>query len=386
MKRYLALLPLALLPLLAASLAACQKGGEAGGQDGGEDGPGGSADAAPASACAPADPERYDDTRYQSNAIVELGLRAAQDAFMMPMREAGADATLKPTAARLRALFDQGPPSLRSITTPYYAGQVDAWLDLFEASAGNSWTPAEPPPATGGKLGVDIFSPQGLDIRQAIDKGMFSASFYNRAVALMNGTVTAATVDRILALYGTHPSFSMGDAGAGSADVGAAVYAKRRTDPAAATPGVYRRIKRDLVAAQAAAAMGAACATELGDALRRIRDDWERTLLATTVYYANDAKTRLGRLEVAGALHSLGEGLGFVHGFRMMPAENRTITDAQIDEILGLIGAPPGGPVTLYRFATDTAAQAPRLDEVIARVQMVYRWSDAEVASFKTAF
>lgn len=366
------------LPLLA-----CADDSSSGGSDAG---PGGASTGGPASACAPADPDRYPSAGYQSNAIIELGIRAAHEAFMLPMRMAGSDGTSKPTATQLKALFDSGPPSLRSITTPYFAARIDGWLALFEASAGNSWTPAEPPPATGGKLGVDIYSKEGLDIRQAIDKGMFSAAFYNHAVKLMNGPVTPATIDRILALFGTHPSFSMGDAGAGSVDIWAAVYARRRTNPNASSPGLYRRIQRNLIAAQAAAGGGADCQDELQTALRAIREDWERTLLATTLFYANDAKTKLGMLNVAGALHSLGEGLGFAHGFRMMPAENRRITDAQIDEILTLLGAPPDGPVTLYRFATDTAAQAPRLDEVVAKVQMVYGFSDAEVASFKNAY
>ncbi len=340
----------------------------------------------PVSACAPADPDRYDGADYESNAIVELGLRAAHESFMMPMRNAGNDTTLKPTVAELRARFDQGPPSLRSITTPYFAGKVDEWLALFEASAGNAWAPADPPPATGGKLGVDIFSPEGLDIRQAIDKGMFVASFYNRAVSLMGGTVTAATVDRILALYGGHPSFGTGDAGAGSADTWSAVYARRRSDPRAATPGIYPRIKGNLIRARAAARAGAGCAAELQEALGAIRADWERALLATTLYYANDARTRFGQANVAGALHSLGEGLGFAYGFRMMPGANRTITDVQIDELLTVLGIPPAGPVTLYRYALDTANEVSRLDEVIARVQAVYGWTAAEVDAFKIAF
>jgi hypothetical protein len=336
--------------------------------------------------CAPSDPDSYPSERYLDNALIELGLRAAHDAFMLPMRAAGADVAMKPTAMQLRALYQAGPPSVKSITTPAFAAQVEEWLALFEASAGQPWMPADPPPATGGKLGTDIFSRDGLDIRQAIDKGLFAAAFYNHAATLMGGAVTPATIDRILAIFGSHPSFSTGDGGAATADVWSAVYARRRTDPRAPSPGIYLRIKRNLIAARAAAAAGGACATELQGALRAVREDWEQALLATTLFYASDARTKLGQANAAAALHSLGEGLGFAYGFRMMPVDRRRISDGQIDEILALLGIPPGGPVTLYKFATDTTAQVSRLDGAITKIQAVYGFSDAEVASFQIAY
>jgi hypothetical protein len=360
----------------------------AGGRDGGVD----ASPEGPVNACAPADPNTYTSASYDTNAAVELGVRQRFNAFLQPMRDAQLDLTKKPTAAELKAIYDMGTPTLRSITTTYYAGKIDEWLTLFEGAAGNMWTPAEPPPAAGGKyLMGDIYSKEGLDIRQAIEKGMFAAAFYNHALTLMNGQVTPATIDRLIAIFGAHPTFPKDDgAMAMNRDIWAASYAKRRTNPAAAmSAGIYYQIKGNLIAAQAAAAGGTACNTELQAALKAFRDNWEKVLFATVIYYANDTKTKLGQvmeMNFGPALHNIAEGSSFVHGYRMLPAASRKITDAQIDEILALFGAPATGPITVYKFATDTAAQVPKLDEVINKIKTIYGFSDAEVEAFKTNY
>jgi hypothetical protein len=347
---------------------------------------------APASACAPANLATYTSASYDTNAAAELGVRQSFSAFLQPMRDAAMDLTKKPTAAELKAIYDMGMPTLRSITTGYYAGKIDEWLGVFEAAAGNMWTPAEPPPATGGKyLMGDIYSKEGLDIRQAIEKGMFGAAFYNHALTLMSGQVSPATVDRLIAIFGAHPTFPKDDgAMAMNRDIWVASYAKRRTNPAAPmSSGIYYQIKANFIAAQAAAAGGASCTTELQAALKSLRDNWEKALFATVIYYANDTKTKLGQvmdMNFGPALHNIGEASSFVHGYRMLPAASRKITDAQIDEILLLFGAPATGAVTTYKFATDTTTQVPKLDEAIAKVKTIYGWSDADVEGFKTNY
>jgi hypothetical protein len=337
-------------------------------------------------ACAPATPGTYGGADFATNAAAELKLRDQLTAFLKPMREAAMDLALMPKASDLKDLFEAGTPSLRSITTSYYAPEIEGWLDTFEAAAGHMWMPTEPPPVSGGKYGPDIFSAEGLDIRQAIEKGMFAATFYNQALKLMKEPVTAATVDRLVALYGASPSFPAHDTAVMPGDTGAATYAKRRTKPD--SPGIYFEIKADLVAAQAAARAGTGCEAALRTALESFRKRWEQVLFATVIYYAHDAKQKLisdnpTAAAISGGLHSIGEGLAFVHGFRGLPEGDRIIGDPQVDELLDLFGAPATGNVTVYKFATDTAAQATKLDQVVAKVKSIYGFTDQQMELFK---
>jgi hypothetical protein len=385
-----------LLPSLSSllALAACQDG--AGGSTPAADAAAGAAPdgGSPVPAvCRPRTPDAYPGGAFAANAADDLALRARFTAFLKPMRDAAADLALVPRAADLEALFEAGTPSLRSLTSAYYAPKIETWLAAFEAAAGKTWMPAEPPPATGGKFGADIYTRDGVDIRQAIEKGMFGATFYNQALALMKGPVSAATVDRLVALYGAHPSFPMNDNAmmTDNPDVWAAQYAKRRTKKDAPAPGLYLQIKGDLVAAHAAAEGGAACEAVLRASLKSFREGWERVLFATVIYYANDAKVKLTKdnataAEISGGLHSVGEALSFTHGFRMMPAGDRIVTDAQIDEILALLGAPAIGAATVYKFATDAAGEAPKLDRVVDKVKGIYGFSSEQVELYKTNF
>lgn len=349
---------------------------------------GGSPDAGTVpSACAPKIPGTYGSPNFATNAAAELQLRAQTTAFLQPMRAAAMDLALRPKAADMKALFEMGMPSLRALTTSYYAPTIDVWLVAFEAAAGNSWKPAEPPPATGGKYGADIFTPDGVDIRQPIEKGMFGATHYNQALVLMDGSVTTATVDRLLALFGSSPSFPAHDAMLMPADTWAAVYAKRRTK-AGDVSGMYFKIKSTFVAAQAAAEGGAPCAETLRATLQALKESWEKVIFSTVIYYANDARVKLTKdaateADIYKGLHAIGEAIGFVHGFRGLPATGRTVTDAQIDKLLGLFGAPATGAVTVYKFATDTATQATRLEAVITELMSIYGFSPAEADAFK---
>ena len=345
-------------------------------------------DTAPAGNCVlPTNVTTYTSPNYATNAAVELRIREVVNDFMLPMRTAGADITTRPSAAEIRMTFDQGTPSLRSITVPYQAGRFDELFTLFAASAGNMYRPTEPPPATGGQLGINIYSKEGLDIRQAIEKTMFAATFYYYATTLMKGTVTPATIDRIIAIYGSHPSFGTNDAVASNMDIWGSIYVRRRSNPRAPAPGgFYTQIRDNFIIAQAAAGGGPACAAALQTALRNIRENWEKGLLATSLNYANDTKDKLAQLMVEPSLHGLGEGAGFARGFLMIPAADRRITDAQLEEILGLYGQPSSGPVTVYKFVTESAQQMPKLDQIVLRIKAAYGFSDAEVESFKMTF
>jgi hypothetical protein len=342
-------------------------------------------------------PTTYDSPNYTTNAASELQIRARFSAFLQPMKDAEGNLAVVPTAASLRALYDAqdgGAPSLRSITTPYYAGKIDGWIDTFAAAAGNSWTPAEPPTGTGGKYGANIFTERGNDLRQAIEKGMFGAAMYKHALTILNGTLTEASVDRLVAIYGAHPSFPRNDkpatqdGGVSNPDSLIATYAKRRDPGNTTPPGLYVRIKTSLITVKAAIARGPACNAERDAAIASFKKDMERTLFATVIFYLNDSTNKFSLAtptptNLAAALHGYGEAVGFIHGYRTLPATDRTITDAQVDTLLTTLGANPTATITSYKFVTDTATELPKFLQAIQQVTAIYAFSPQEVTAFK---
>jgi hypothetical protein len=382
----------------------------------GGDGPGGSggtgawggAGGTGGAACLTTVPDEYDGAAYDANAATELGIRAQVKAFQDPMKAAELDVTVKPTLVDLTAFYDAGTPSLRDLTTSYYADRVDGWLAEFVAAAGNTWTAAEPPTGPGGIFGVHIYNARGTDLRQLTEKGLFNAAYYVHAQSIAAGTLDAAAIDKLLAIYGAHPTFTGNSAALHpdgttanpNPDVFIAVYAERRSpkanggmdptkpaDPAA--PGPYFRIKQALITAQAAIAAG--CDAERDAAIDAFFADWELTNFATVVFYLYDATAKLTLPEpttadLDGGLHGYGEAVAFVHGFRTVPAGQRKITDAQIDVMLADLGAPYDGDATSYKLITDTATEVSKLQKVIADIATIYGLSQADLETFKTNY
>jgi hypothetical protein len=334
---------------------------------------------APVSSCGLVVPDAYDGVSFTSNAAVELDVRARFNAWQAPMRAADSSLAVKPTATEIAALYDAGNPSLRSLSSAYYAGKMDGWFTAFEAAAGNTWTPAEPPTGPGGQYGgvptggttaaTWLFSARGTDLRQATEKGSFASMHFAQAYALMTGTVTPATVDRILAWYGAHPDFPHsdkgGDGGVTNPDVWTAQYAKRRDDKSNPTAGYYRTIKASFIR--------------------------EKTLMATVVFYLHDAIKKASVSsptpgDLGAALHGYGELTAFVHGFRMLPQASRKVTDAQIDQLLSDLGAPVTGDVTSYTLVTDTATMLGKLQAAIQTVGTIEGFTAQELDAFKVSY
>jgi hypothetical protein len=88
--------------------------------------------------------------------------------------------------------------------------------------------------------------------------------------------------------------------------------------------------------------------------------------------------------QIGGALHAIGEGIGFIHGYRTIPQNYRTITDAQIDEILSLFNAPAQGKASVYKFATDPSNELPKLQQAMNKLQSIYGFSNQEMEDFKS--
>lgn len=339
----------------------------------------------------------YDGSSLDKNAAAEIAIIASFESLLGTMEGAEVDLSSKPKASELMVFYQAGSPSLQSITTPYFDGVVQTLFQDFEASAGQTWTPSDPPSATGGKYGEFIFNAGGLHVLEGVEKGLMGASLYGRAASLAKGTITAATIDQMLALYGAPPSFP-GDSDAATPDTFAAKYAERRSpkdaaDPSkpldAKAPGPYFRIKDAFIRAQQAVLKGSSCDAERDQAVATILDEWERVAFATVIFYLDEAAVDLSGTteeEVSHGLHGFSEAAGFIHGFRGLPADQRTITDAQIDALLALLGVPHDGPGTAYKLVTDFATEAPKLAQAIDQVASIYGFSAAEVESFKAAY
>jgi hypothetical protein len=381
-------------------------GGEGGaGGDGGAGatgGAGGEGGAGGAALCAePA--AAYDGQEYTTNAATQLALRTQLGAINTAMRAAELDLAVTPTAAELLGLYEAGSPSVRDETTATYDAYVLDLFDGFEAAAGNVWVPVAPPTGPGGRFGAFIYSADGIDLRQGVEKGLFEAAFYNHAWKIRTGaTFGLAELDQLLAIYGAHPTFP-GDSETTDTmlvpfpDRVGAQYAERRSPKAigdttqpldSANPGPYFRIKAQFLSAQAAIAAGAACDGQRDAALDAILAEWERAIFATVVYYLNDAFVKLTsdnptEATLSAGLHGYGEAIAFVAGWKGLPADSRVVTDAEIDALLETLGSPLGGPSTAYELLTDSATAAPKLIDAIDEIAAIYAFSDPEIEAFK---
>lgn len=372
-----------------------QGGGGQGGSTGGSGGSGG------ADLCDFSAVTTYDGAGFAANAAAALTLRSQFNAAQQPMKDAEADLAVTPSAAELDALYQVIAPQV----TSYYDPIVDGLLVDFAAAAGNTWTPSEPPVAPGGTFGKYIFREDGADLRQHFEKGLFGALFLNQAFALGGQVDTLEELDGLLALYGAHPDFPGDSETTDTAlvpnpDRIYAQYAERRSpkdpndtslpaDPAA--PGPYFRIKRAFIDAQEAIKAGSACDAVRDASVAAILAEIDRVNAATVVYYLNDAVVKLTADnpttdQLAGGLHGYNEALAFLHGLKGLPAGARVITDAQIDELLTDLLAPPGGSFTSYQLLLDPAATAPALLTAIAELAAIYGFSAAELEAFETNY
>ncbi|MCS6832861.1 MAG: hypothetical protein NZ521_04760 [Flammeovirgaceae bacterium] len=330
-------------------------------------------------------PTSYDGTNFVANTARETAVKNQLIALTNEVKKGRTGQKVQ--ASTLRSLFNAGNPSLKAVTTPYYANFLDKWFDEVEkASGGATLNLSTLPNGEGGTLGGYLFDNTGIEPEQLIEKGLFEAALYNHAVSLLQGNITPATIDQLVCIYGATPSFANTDnAQNPNKDDLAAKYAARRTK---SSGGIYLDIKNDLIKAQAAAKAGNAYKAELMEALTSFRKNWEKAMGATIINYCFAAISTLSATNStdnakAAALHAYSEGVGFLHGFRTINASYKIITDAQIDQLLILMNAPYNGTPSSYLFVSDAFNQLPKLQNVIKELQKIYGFTDAQLEDFK---
>lgn len=335
-------------------------------------------------------PNAYVSPDFSNNTTVEYAVRAQYAAFSSYMKSAEVvGVTL--SASELNNRFAvNGDITLADITTPYYKNLIENSLFAeLVSSAGNEYDPFLGATAeVGGVYGARLLNRRAKETLEEVQKGMFSATFYNHILALLEGEITLAEVDRMVAIYGAHPNFPNTNTAANTPtpDVHIALYAARR-DKNDGT-GLYTKIRDQFIVLRTAVAAGSGFNDVRDAAVAELKILIEKAIMATVINYGHGAITKLTSSNptpttISGGLHDLGEAVGFTHGWKSIPQSQRRITDAQVDEILELLLAPAGEEGEMYRFVTEGVNTLNNISEVINILKNIYGFSAQEVEDFR---
>ena len=334
-------------------------------------------------------PNSYNGSSFGSDAADQLNLRTHLNNLVNEAKR-GRDAANTVQFSELTNLYTAGTPSVQSAANSYFQGRLagaEGWLAELAKASGNTYTPGTPT-GEGGAFGGYLFDENGLEIEQLVEKGLFGAMNYYQAQQLLRNPSTV-NLNKALALYGAHPSFPNTTTAANTdfPDAHMANYAARRSDSNDPN-SLYTRVKTAFITAQAAIEAGENYTTERDAALADLRLNWEKVNAATIINYCHSVISTMSNTaptdaQKGNALHAYGEAVGFMHGWRNLPADSKRITDAQIDAVLEQLRAVPGQTPVSYVFITEPVTNLPRLQAVINQLQQIYGFSNAEVESFR---
>ncbi|MFN0177133.1 MAG: DUF4856 domain-containing protein [Saprospiraceae bacterium] len=334
-------------------------------------------------------PNAYDGSSFSANVTTEDAIRSQLEALVAEAKK-GRTAGVVLDYSTLSQLFNAYSPSLKTVSTSYYADRLDGagnWLDEMAKASGTAYTPGIPT-GQGGVLNGYLFDENGLEYEQLLEKGLFGAALYNHAVSLMKGSMTPATADQLVRIFGAHPDFpnTPTSANAANPDKFMANYAARRDNNDGT--GLYFQMKNAFIKLQTALNAGDGYNQERDEALLALRQTWEKVNAGTMINYCHSVISTLSATnptdaQKGSALHAYGECVGFIHGWRTIPQDYKIITDAEIDELLVLFNAPSGSVPTSYKFAIDPLNELPKLTQVISKLKAKYSFSDQEVEDFR---
>ncbi|TAF67032.1 MAG: hypothetical protein EAZ55_05040 [Cytophagales bacterium] len=333
-------------------------------------------------------PSAYEGANFSSNTTTQSAIRVQLENLTNEMKK-GRTTGVSVSATTLNTLFaSTGSNSLRSVSTSYYVGRLEGstgWLQTLASASGSTWIPANNA-TQGGTFGGYLFSKEGLEMEQMVEKGLFGAALYYQASLLWSANeLSLANVDQILSLYGAHPDFpNSNNAKYTNPDKFMALYAARRDKNDG--KGFYTQIKENFIKLQAAVKAGSDYKAEQQEYLANIKLLWEKANAATVINYCHSVISTLSATsptdaQKGAALHAYGECVGFLHGW--LTITDKKITDTQIESLLTLLNAPRNGAPTSYSFVTDASNQLPKLQQVISQLKSIYGFTDAEIEDFK---
>lgn len=323
-------------------------------------------------------PVAYDGSSFETNAATELTVRTELSNLRNEIFK-GRTGEQVSEATALAALNQVLP-----VTTNYYSELVTSSYvpNLIAISGGQRAVLG----TNGGVYGAYLLSKDGIEYEQLIEKGLFGAALYNHAVSLLNGPITAATSDQVLAAFGANPSFPSSNNGSLHQDPDGwmATYAARRDKNDG--QGLYTQMQNELIKLQAAANAGSGFVTEQNEAAAAILTTWEKANAATVINYLHAVISKLSATSIdenaqASAMHSFSEAVGFLHGFKSI--SSKSITDAQIDATLALMNVPVGQEPQTLLILSQPATELPKLVQAIANLQNIYGFTDQDIEDFK---
>ncbi len=336
-------------------------------------------------------PATYNSANYEQNTTGEASVRTQLTNLINYMKTGQTAGTqLQPDS--LQYYFSgQGNPSLSGVTGPVYRNLINnVWFPQLVAQSGGSYDPKNGDTATvGGLYAGRLFDAGGKEVLQEVEKGLYAAALYNHLNTLIaNGPVDTNTVDKMVHIWGASPAFpnTSNATKTPTPDAFSAVYTARR-DKADGT-GLYTRTRDGFIKLRAAVAAGRGYEKAVEEALAAIRLNIEKGIMATVVNYSNAAVSKLSQTApaaatISGGLHDLGESIGFIHGFKGVPAGARKISDGDIDALLVLFNAPANGKATVYKFVTAGTTELPKLEQARQKIKTLYGFTDAEMEDFK---
>lgn len=329
-------------------------------------------------------PASYDGIAFETNAATQLSVLSRFTNLVNEIKKGRTTGKLV-SADSINYWYTTGSPSLQSLASTYYAGQTADWATEVALASGGTYTLGAPT-GNGGTFGGYLFDENGLELEQLIEKGHFNAMLFNHFNTLAAGTITNATPDQMLAIFGANPTFPNSYQANLHAqpDKFSANYACRRDKNDG--NGYYTNIRDQFIKLQAAVKAGSDYNEERDEAIAEIRLLWEKSNAGTIINYLYSVVSKLSATnptdaDIASALHSYGEAVGFTHGLRTLG--NKKITDAEIDDILVLLNAPYNGTPTSYKFATDPVNELPKLTQVIEKFKSIYGFTTQEMEDFK---
>lgn len=343
-------------------------------------------------------PAAWDAPSFMTNAAAALAVRAQIDMLTGDplMRGAENGTVTVDMVSDLEAVYNAGTPVLSSQVQPALDAVMDdafaefvaivaaGQVDLIDA---NGWSPG----ANGGLFSTTRkagFNAGAIEVRQIVDKGLFVGAMFNHALKLTEGTIDAAKIDAMAAAWGSN----------------ATLDSATRTDSAnySFAMGFHAKIAKNLTDAKAYAA-DSKCTAERDAALRAFFQNWEQSMYARGLFYANRGPSGIASATTddqrATALHEVAEGLGLIFGFYGLPnpasgpfaSGVRKVSDADIDAILTSLGvsrtdlaASTMGPNYLDNALGGNSQ--PWQDGVIAaenKIKMIYALSDADIMAYR---
>ena len=230
-------------------------------------------------------PTTYTSANYDSNVLTEKAFRSQMAALTSYMKR-GENVLNKLEADSLTKYFTlNGTSPLKSITSTYYSNLIEStWFSTMVSSSQNVYDPLLGETAiNGGVYSNRLLDKRAKETLQEIEKGLFSAALFNHLISLAQNSMTEASVDKMVCIYGAHPTFPNTNnlANTTTPDAYIALYAARRDK--ADGNGFYTKTKDQFIKLKAAIAAGNNYNEEKNAAIAEIKLLIEKSLMATVI-------------------------------------------------------------------------------------------------------